>query len=175
MVADSWCQEARWKPSRLARAKRVLLLVFCVSLCLFYANLHKFRTDYGDSAVVIVEESLPEVDSQTSGITDPTIKSNGNTTNLTISREIKLIATPKKRPHVRPLPPRILPAPMKHPVKMSGILETNKSKNPVFSCRQILLSKTKQPVTALASFAGSGSTWARHLIQQVTGDYLSRK
>jgi len=36
--------------------------------------------------------------------------------------------------------------------------------------RQVKLSKTPLPVTGLISFPGSGNTWVRHLIQQMTGN-----
>ena len=36
-------------------------------------------------------------------------------------------------------------------------------------CRQLGYSKVKLPITALASFPGSGNTWVRHLLQQSTG------
>ena len=175
MVTKDGCQtclRARWTLSRLAKSKRVLLPIICAALCLFYVNLHNMdnlKEDYGDSAVVIVEKSLPEVDARQFGITDPAIQSNGNTTNLTISHEIKLIVTPRMQQQVNSQPHRVAPAPIFHPAIMQLIREKNKTQIPQFSCRQIGLSKTKLPVTALASFAGSGSTWARHLIEQVTG------
>ena len=37
------------------------------------------------------------------------------------------------------------------------------------SCQTIRLSDKKMPMVALATAAGSGTTWARHLFQQVTG------
>ena len=36
-------------------------------------------------------------------------------------------------------------------------------------CRPLAYSKTSLPLTALASFPGSGNTWVRHLLQQATG------
>ena len=36
-------------------------------------------------------------------------------------------------------------------------------------CQKMHFSETKLPVTALASWPGSGNTWMRHLIQQATG------
>ena len=36
-------------------------------------------------------------------------------------------------------------------------------------CTDLSLSPTPLPITALASFPGSGNTWIRHLIQEVTG------
>ena len=35
--------------------------------------------------------------------------------------------------------------------------------------KEIKLSRTKLPITGLVSFPGSGNTWTRHLIQQMTG------
>ncbi|XP_063424566.1 WSCD family member AAEL009094-like isoform X2 [Mytilus trossulus] len=37
------------------------------------------------------------------------------------------------------------------------------------SCPEVQFSVTHRPLTALASFPGSGNTWARHLIEQSTG------
>lgn len=37
------------------------------------------------------------------------------------------------------------------------------------SCGNVSFSKTVLPVTALVSYPGSGNTWLRHLIQEVTG------
>ncbi|CAG2206738.1 unnamed protein product [Mytilus edulis] len=36
-------------------------------------------------------------------------------------------------------------------------------------CPEVQFSVTRRPLTALASFPGSGNTWARHLIEQSTG------
>ena len=36
-------------------------------------------------------------------------------------------------------------------------------------CLDLHLSKTKLPLTYLASFPGSGNTWVRHLLQQASG------
>ena len=41
------------------------------------------------------------------------------------------------------------------------------------SCRKLDFSDTAQPLVALASWPGSGNTWMRHLIQQVTGGLTS--
>lgn len=41
------------------------------------------------------------------------------------------------------------------------------------SCKRIRLSSKPLPITALASFPGSGNTWLRHLVQQATGKKLS--
>lgn len=38
--------------------------------------------------------------------------------------------------------------------------------------RHVVLSKLPLPLTALASFPGSGNSWARHLIQQLTGNRI---
>ena len=38
-------------------------------------------------------------------------------------------------------------------------------------CTKLGFSKTPLPLTALASYPGSGNTWLRHLIQQGTGKY----
>ena len=35
--------------------------------------------------------------------------------------------------------------------------------------KKVTLSRTKLPITGLVSFPGSGNTWTRHLIQQMTG------
>ena len=37
------------------------------------------------------------------------------------------------------------------------------------SCPEVRFSAIRRPLTALASFPGSGNTWARHLIEQSTG------
>ena len=50
--------------------------------------------------------------------------------------------------------------------------ETNGSRKvpgPTRDCRPQGYSKVKLPMTALASFPGSGNTWVRHLLQQSTG------
>ena len=49
----------------------------------------------------------------------------------------------------------------KYPNKQ--LLQKNKD------CRPLGYSKTSLPLTALASFPGSGNTWVRHLLQQATG------
>ncbi|XP_046543868.1 WSCD family member CG9164-like [Haliotis rubra] len=38
-----------------------------------------------------------------------------------------------------------------------------------YTCKTIGFSPTPMPLTALASFPGSGNTWLRHLVQQATG------
>ena len=38
------------------------------------------------------------------------------------------------------------------------------------SCQQVNTSKAKLPLVALAAAPGAGSTWAKHLLQQTTGD-----
>ena len=38
--------------------------------------------------------------------------------------------------------------------------------------KKVTLSRTKLPITGLVSFPGSGNTWTRHLIQQMTGTNL---
>jgi hypothetical protein len=35
--------------------------------------------------------------------------------------------------------------------------------------KEVVLSQTQMPITGLVSFPGSGNTWTRHLIQQMTG------
>ncbi|CAC5423102.1 unnamed protein product [Mytilus coruscus] len=70
---------------------------------------------------------------------------------------------------------------------LSGCLSTNRHESPFkhfkhdslskhfshrileLSCPEIRFSVTRRPLTALASFPGSGNTWARHLIEQSTG------
>ena len=50
--------------------------------------------------------------------------------------------------------------------------ETNGSRKvpgPTGDCRPQGYAKVKLPITALASFPGSGNTWVRHLLQQSTG------
>ncbi|XP_045165723.2 WSC domain-containing protein 1-like [Mercenaria mercenaria] len=42
-------------------------------------------------------------------------------------------------------------------------------KNTICNERNVSLSKTALPLTGLVSFPGSGNTWTRHLIQQMTG------
>ena len=39
------------------------------------------------------------------------------------------------------------------------------------ACGPRKLADTPFPVTALASFPGSGNTWARHLIEHMSGNY----
>ena len=47
--------------------------------------------------------------------------------------------------------------------------ESRKVPGPTGDCRPQGYSKVKLPMTALASFPGSGNTWVRHLLQQSTG------
>ena len=46
---------------------------------------------------------------------------------------------------------------------------TNQKAKPK-SCQSIGYSSIKLPITALASFPGSGNTWVRHLLEQATGE-----
>ena len=46
---------------------------------------------------------------------------------------------------------------------------SRKVAGPTGDCRPQGYSKVKLPITALASFPGSGNTWVRHLLQQSTG------
>lgn len=39
----------------------------------------------------------------------------------------------------------------------------------LWKCKKPHLSQTPLPLTALASFPGSGNTWVRHILQQATG------
>ena len=55
--------------------------------------------------------------------------------------------------------------------KTPNVTEKNKTSYELKDCQPIGYSKTKLPVTALASFPGSGNTWVRHLLQQATGQY----
>lgn len=41
--------------------------------------------------------------------------------------------------------------------------------------RVLILSNTSLPVTGLVSFPGSGNTWLRHLLQQLTGNILNNR
>ncbi|CAH1793019.1 unnamed protein product, partial [Owenia fusiformis] len=49
--------------------------------------------------------------------------------------------------------------------------EHNCSKPSNITCQQLKFSQKALPKTALFSFPGSGNTWLRHLIQQMTGFY----
>ena len=44
-----------------------------------------------------------------------------------------------------------------------------RNKTGMKDCRPLGFSQTSLPMTALASFPGSGNTWVRHLLQQATG------
>ena len=50
----------------------------------------------------------------------------------------------------------------------------SKPKNETNCCRQMYLTDDG-PITALASFPGSGNTWARYLLQQLTGKSHGKK
>jgi len=54
---------------------------------------------------------------------------------------------------------------------VAELIDDVDEKSNASSCRQrtVKLSKTPLPITGLVSFPGSGNTWVRHLIQQMTG------
>jgi hypothetical protein len=47
--------------------------------------------------------------------------------------------------------------------------EGNEKENDNCKWKTVALSQTQLPITGLVSFPGSGNTWTRHLIQQMTG------
>jgi len=54
---------------------------------------------------------------------------------------------------------------------VAKLIDDVDEKSNASGCRQrtLKLSKTPLPITGLVSFPGSGNTWVRHLIQQMTG------
>ena len=56
--------------------------------------------------------------------------------------------------------------------KIAILPQTHSQTNHQKDCQRLRFSSKKLPVTALASFPGSGNTWVRHLIQQATGENI---
>ena len=54
---------------------------------------------------------------------------------------------------------------------VAKLIDDVDEKSNASGCRQrtLKLSKTPLPIPGLVSFPGSGNTWVRHLIQQMTG------
>ena len=58
---------------------------------------------------------------------------------------------------------------IKSPKELKKYPNNHQLQKKIKDCRPLGYSKTSLPLTALASFPGSGNTWVRHLLQQATG------